>query len=523
MFLLVAALGLAIPRYGQPSDAVVVDFADRVRIILAVLLKGVGGGLTLHAGDVTDADSGLIADAVGTTTISLVPLSVTFLWIGALYLGLRGLRTRITLAATAPGGSGAGIGAGAGAGATAGLEAAVRVSLSVAAGVLLLALFAQPSVAGVAVSSSPVLAALGALVLSLVASAAVLCHADAARWLSGRPAAYALLHATSTALRALAVVLVLGAIAAFIALTQIDDLDEQLDLTGSGVSPLLAALLVVPNLAVAALGLGWGAPLKATAGGSAASGGSYETESFGFSRLADAAGSGAVVGALALGLVCALTVALLAARRSPGRGGQLLAAGIFFVLFLSLAAIGGFGVEATDSATAYDSGGSGSIDAGLSVPDALLFGLLWLGAAVFVAPYLRGASGHGTPGGGTPAGGPPPPAPAAGNAPAPGAGTAWNPAAVPPNHPVVPAPAPPSDAASGTPPTAPPPYGGTAPRSRAVVWVAILAAAFLVGGGAAAGILLWQDHHGRPAQDQPAPAASSTNAADRPDQLRITS
>lgn len=519
VFLLVAALGLAVPRYGQPSDDVVVGYADRVRIILAVLLKGVGGGFTLHGGDRTDLGSELTADIVGTTTISLTPLTVTALWIAALYLGLRVLRTRMAFAGTAAGGPGAGSGAGA----TAGLEAAVRVSLSVAVGVLLVALFAQPSVAGIVVSSSPVLAALGALLLALVVSTAVLCRGEGARWLAGRPGAYTLLHATSTALRALAVVLVLGAIAAFIALSRIDDLDEQFDLAGSDVSPLVVALLVVPNLAVAALGLGWGAPLKATAGGSAAAGGSYESESFGLSRLADTAGSGAVVGALALGLVCALTVGVCAARRSPGRrGGQLLAAGIFFVLFLLLAAVGGLGVQAQGIATAYDSGGNGSIHAGLSVPDALLFGLLWLGAAVFVAPYLLSAAGRGTPGGGTPAGGLPSASPAAGAVPPPAAGNAWHPAAGAPHHPVVPAPAPPSDGASGTPPTAPPSPGGPARRSRAVVWVAVIAAAFLVGGGTAAGILLWQNHHGHPGQDQPTPTASSTHAAQRPDRLPLT-
>ena len=49
----------------------------------------------------------------------------------------------------------------------AGLEAAVRITLVATAAVLVLGLFAQPEIEGVSVSSSPLLAALGALVISL--------------------------------------------------------------------------------------------------------------------------------------------------------------------------------------------------------------------------------------------------------------------------------------------------------------------------------------------------------------------
>ncbi len=542
--LLVAAVGLAIPRYGQPPDEVVVEFGDRLRIALALLLKSIGGGFAVHAGDSTDLGA---AGIDGGSTFSLIPLTVTVLWLAALYVGLRRLRTRMAVRTGAvlhgptsgagfpgrvpgqqgPGSAGAwaatgrwpgGPAAATGASATAGLEAAVRVSVVVTAAVLVLALIAQPTVMGIDISSSPVLSALGALLLSLAVASAVLHRDEAARWLSSRPGARMLLRALGTALRALAIVLVLSSIAAFIALTRIDDLDEALNFKVSGVSPLVLALLVLPNLGAAALGLGWGAPLEATAGGSSSYGGGYESHKFGLFELADAAGSGAVVGALAVGLVCALVVGVLAARRSAGRAEQLLAAGIFFGFFLLLAAVGGFGIEAQGAATAVDAGGNGSVEAGLNVPDVLLFGLLWVFGAAFVAPYLRLRLRTGAgPGAG-----------AGTAAPAAGAGDGLA------GYPALPGPAAPHDAWSPTSDAWPVLAGGPAPldpsapharpvphRSPAVIWVATLAAAFLIGGGATAGVLLWQDHTkdaDSPGKGQSAPTAGTSRPPATPNQ-----
>ena len=468
----VAALVLAVPRYGQDPDEVVVGYLDRARILLALLLKSVGGGLTLHGEPTPGRGIGLD----GTTSVSLVPLTVTALWLVACYAGLRRLRSRTAAAAWgSPSTAGQRVPGSTGPepGPTAGLEAAVRVSLTVAVGVLALALCAQPTVAGIRISSAPAPAALGALLLSLAVSVAVLHRAEADHWLRGRPTARLLLHVTGTALRALAVVLALGSLAAFAVLAGIDDLEARLGLPNSPVSPLVVALLVLPNLGVAALGLGWGVPLAATGGGSSALGGSYRTEPFGLVELARAVGPWAVTGALALGLVSALTVGMLTARRSADRGERLLTAGVFGTLFLVLAVAGGVGVSARGSATAYDTGGRGGFEAGLSLPQALLLTLLWVGPAVLAVPRSRvwpRLPGRA--------------APARGTAPGPRAATGL---------------------ADRGGPGAPEHGGPGRRRSRAAVWVAVLAAACLAGGGATAGALLWRHHQAHTDQDGPAP------------------
>ncbi|WP_069885702.1 hypothetical protein, partial [Streptomyces luteocolor] len=439
VLLLVGAMSLAIPAYGQ-DDEVVVGFTDRLRIALALLLQSVGGGFevtgreqkplfggsdSMAPGLDSGLDSGLGSDSSGATlegtaALHFVPLTVTLLWIVALLIGVRVLRTRMVA-------RGAGQGGG-----TAGLEAAVRVALLVTVGVLGLALFAQPEIEGVELSSSPVLAALGALVLGLAVSCGVLCRADLAHRLTARPGAQIFLRATGTALRALLVVLALCSLVAFVSLTQIDDLAEITDLDDTDVSPLLVALLVLPNLAVTALGLGWGAGAEATVRGSSSTyGNGYESESFGLSELGDVTNDWAIVGALALGLVCALTIGVLAARRCAGRGEQLLAAGLFFGLVLLLAAFGGIGVEMSGQALSGGSGlggsggpsGSGGVEAGLSVPEMLLFGLLWVFPATLLAPYLLQMAGR--------RGGAPVPA-AAGAPPMPTAAVPGAPAATPP-------------------------------------------------------------------------------------------
>ncbi|MER7204035.1 zinc ribbon domain-containing protein, partial [Streptomyces sp. NPDC000188] len=398
--LVIAAVALAVPSYGQGSD-VVVGFGDRMRISLALLLQSLGGGFEVSASSGSSpfggGDSpfgsgggGMGAELSGGAALSLVPLTVTALWILALWIGVRVLRSRLRARAAVPDGHPTPVPG------TPGLEAALRVALLVTVGVLVLGLFAQPSVQGVRISSSPVLAALGALLISLTVAAGMLHRDDLAQWLAARPGAPALVRAIGTALRALAVVLVICSVAAFIGIAQIDGLGDVSDVSDLGradLSPLVLALLVLPNLGAMALGLGWGAPISFEAGGSSTYGGGYQHQSFGLSELGDATNAWAVVGALALGAVCALTVGVMAARRSADRREQLLSAGIFLGLFLLLGALGGLGVRATGAASDLGGSGTGSAGVGLGMAEALLFGLLWVFAAAFLAPYLMQMAG----------------------------------------------------------------------------------------------------------------------------------
>ncbi|MFF1358122.1 DUF6350 family protein [Streptomyces sp. NPDC058297] len=566
--LVIAAVALAIPSYGQGSD-VVVGFGDRMRIALALLLQSLGGGFEVSASSGGSSPFGgsdspfgggsgdMGAELSGGAALSLVPLTVTALWILAFWIGVRVLRSRLQARATSPAGQ-PGDPSGPG---TPGLEATLRVALLVTVCVLVLGLFAQPSVQGVSISSSPVLAALGALLISLAVSAGMLHRDDLAQWLAVRPGVRALVRATGTALRALAVVLVICSLAAFISITQIDDLGDVSDVSDLGqadLSPLVFALLVLPNLGAMALGLGWGAPISFEAGGSSTYGGGYEHHSFGLSELGDVTNAWAVVGALALGTVCALTVGVMAARRSADRREQLLSAGIFLGLFLLLGALGGLGVQATGAASDLG-GGTGSAGVGLGMAEALLFGLLWVFAAAFLAPYLMqmagvrtgivaeprlvpGAFGPATPGAfgsvtpGVQAPGtampeapaePPapndPPSPAVAAA-LPTVGAAPTPTPPPgptpgPAYAPVPASAPMYDPHTfqlGVQPAAAP---AKSPR-RAGVWVATIAGAFVIGGGAAAGVLLLQDSGGKDdkagADDKPAVSTGQPATSQQP-------
>ncbi|WP_212908015.1 zinc ribbon domain-containing protein [Streptomyces sp. TS71-3] len=455
---LVAAVAVAVPAYGQRDGAELIDFGTRLRLALALLLQAVGGGFEVHG--LEHPGHGVVLRLDGGSSLSLVPMTVTALWIAALLLGLRGLRARLPLRAPGPR-SAAGSGTAGPAPRTAGLEAAVRVAAVVSGSTLALELCAQPTVLGVRFSSSPVFGALGALFLSLAVSTAVLHRGEAAWWLGSRPRIRTLLRATTTALRALGAVLALGSAAAYLALTQVDDLGRALNLPDTGASPELVALLVLPNLGVAALGIGWGAPVRATAGGSSTYGGGYESGYFGLAKLAEAAGPGAVTGAMALGLASALVVGTLAARRSKGRGERLLATGVFFALFLLLAALSGAGVQAQGTASAHGASGTGGATVALHLPDTLLAVLPWLIGAVIAGPWLAWWTGS-----------PPPP-----RGPAPSRTTEQAPAAA-----TIPSPAAPPDGA-------PRPR----PRSPAVIWLASLAAALLLGSAVAAGAFLWQN------------------------------
>lgn len=504
--LFAAAIALAIPSYNQDEEDLV-GFGDRLGIALAALLQGLGGGFEVS--ELSGEYAGDFQSAEGAVTLTLVPLTVTALFIGALFIGVRQLRTRLVArraygGAYAGGYGGAYDGAGAGGpgpvpggGRTAGLEAAVRVTLLVTVAVLLLGLFAQPDVVLAEVSTSPWLAALGALLLTAAVSVGLLQRDDLAAWLAVRPGPQALFRATGTAVRALAIVLVLCSLVTFVVLAANNEWQDEWE---EDLNPLLLVLLVLPNLAVNFLGLSWGASIEGEAGrsrygddtsyGNDSSGdyglvesspyGGYEREAFGLSELGDAVNSWAVVGALALGAVCALTLGVLAARRSSGRGEQLLAAGVFSGLFLLLAGISGFGMEASGSA-ATEFGGefsaAGQVDVGLNIPEALLFSLLWIFGAAFLAPYLVQMTGARTA-----VIAPPIPAMPS-NGPA-GYG-------IPPQS-SAPTPAPYEPPLVELGPYHLPPPEPTKPRSRTLVWTLTIAAAFVIGGGGAAAILLWQ-------------------------------
>ncbi|NWF25973.1 hypothetical protein HW130_06775 [Streptomyces sp. PKU-EA00015] len=507
--LLLLATALAIPSYGQ-QDEVVVGWSDRLRIALALLMQGFGGGFELKAGDGTGfgtgdssdggrfgwgdssggygdgsggsgfPDSGMEAVTQGTASLSLVPLTVTVLWIAALWTGARMLRAR-----------------------GAGLEAAVRVSLVVTAAVLVLGLFAQPDIAGIEVSSSPLLAALGALVLSAVVTAGVLQRDDLAAWLAQRPAARSAVRAFGTAVRALAVVVALCSLTGFAVYAANDDVDG---------TALLMALPLLPNIGFTLLGLGWGVPVTYEVRGDAVFfGWGSEHGSFGLGEVSDVWGGGAVAGAVALGVVSALILGVWAARRSADRREQLLAAA--FVLGLVLLFTGVCGLSAEMAGGLAGFGGQGIAEIAPSVPDALLFGLLWMGGATFVCSFLPGRPGQWPAEQATPY--TPPPVPYG-----PGAAPAPAPYAPGPPAPGVPAPGPeaggpgaPAAAAANGGPHDPytvhlgaPAVSGTAPlpagpgagaggdrRRKVLLWTATLTAAFVIGGGATAGLLIWQD------------------------------
>ncbi|MGN9794286.1 zinc ribbon domain-containing protein [Streptomyces sp. OZ13] len=554
--LLVLAIGLAIPTYGQ-DDEVFVGWSERLRIALALLLQGVGGGFELKAAgaspygpDGSGSGSGFGSDgsygsdmdelAQGTATLSLVPLTVTALLIAALWLGARTLRRRGE-----------------------GLEAAVRVSLLLTAVVLVLGLFAQPEIMGVQVSSSPVLAALGALVISLVVTAGVLQRDQLAAVLAQRPAARSAVRALGTAVGVVGAVVALCSLVGFVVYARTDDVDG---------TALLLALPILPNIGFAVLGLSWGVPVEYSFRGRVGWGDSaVERGNIGLGEISDEWGGGAVAGVLVLGVVCALAIGLWTARRSADRREQVLAGGFTLALLLMFTGVSGVTTDLAGALGYF--GGMGRTEVAPSVPDALLFGLLWVGGALLIGPVLLRLTGGGpaplgpgpapqppvwpTPGQ-PPMGHTPPPygsGPAPGPAPHPAGPAGVDPAGLPgpagpapepgpaapagatphaagpveatPHHvapegatphaaaPVGPAPEP-GPAAPVPTPTAvdggaaahvPAPYvpqpqppgaydepaadGGG--KRRVLVWTATLTAAFVIGGGATAGVLMLQD------------------------------
>ncbi|MFF3392246.1 DUF6350 family protein [Streptomyces sp. NPDC002669] len=507
--LIALAVALAIPTYGQ-DDTVVVGWTDRLRIALAMLLQAFGGNFELRAvgpagrygedygndygsdyGGGYDSDGyGLDGDVTRGAVLSVVPLTVTVLWLGALFLAARAARKRGE-----------------------GMESAVRISLVASAVVLVLGLFSQPEIAGVSVSSAPLLATLGALVLSLLVTTGALCLDDSGRWRTQRPAVHAAARVAGTAVRALGAVLLLCSLIGFISYANIDDVDGE---------AMLIALPLLPNIGIAVLGVCWGAPVEYDVRGRVGYLGSgTEHGGFGLSELGDEVGGWAVTCAVVTGVVCALAVGIMAARRSADRREQAAAGALFLAMFLVLCGIGGVSTELSGGFA--EMGGQGTAEFAPSVPDALLFGLLWVGGAVFVAPYLLRMTGRGTPPappgtpGPTPPGVPPVHPGAAPVVPAqPGAapGTPAHPAPprATPEHPAPPTP--PQDpaqtsiqpqaqapgpydaqlsAAPGTSSVSRPAPAARSRRRTAFVWTGTLLAALLVGGGATAGVLFLMD------------------------------
>ncbi|MBT2506456.1 zinc ribbon domain-containing protein [Streptomyces sp. ISL-98] len=510
--LLVMAVALAVPSYGQEDGEVVVGWSDRLRIALALLLQAFGGGFEVGAaassqygGGSDGFGPGSSSDiaAAGGATLSLVPLTITVLWVGAVLIGARMLRTRLTAQEQ---------------GRTAGLEAAVRITLLATAGVLVLGLFAQPSIAGVVeVSSSPLLATLGALVLSLAVTAGVLQRDDLTQWIAQRPAAGAAVRALGTAVRALGAVLALCTLVGFIAYATAEDVDGQ---------ALLIALPILPNIGLMVLGLSWGVPVEYDVQGQVSYfGDGIQHGNFGLSELGDVQGGWAVTGAVALGVVCALTLALWTARRSADRREQVLTAAFFLAMYLLFTGFTGVSVDV--SGEVADLGGAGgAAEVSPSVPDALLFGLLWTAGAVLAAPYLGRwvrVPGHPAERGHVLLAGY---APLPDQIPAPGHGTLPGQTPLPAQH-AQPGPGPasvpleamatataPSGPYTTNPAAAPVPAPAPERKSRVLLWVGTLGAAFLIGGGATAGVLLLQgdgEDTSRQASRDDKPAVAESN------------
>lgn len=393
----VAALAVIIGVWsGIPSDHPPIGFGTRTQAALALLLTGIGGKLhfaitsspdfgggsdfgtssDFDSGSGSDSYSGLgdsgsgdFADSVNRTvhsTTSVIMLAVTVLWIVLLAVLLRRTRPRLTAAD----GSG-------------GAEAAVRVGLTAAAGALVLGLIARPKISAVRVDAGPVLVTLWAFAISLATALVVLCRPARERWLATRPGTATALRALRTTVLALLATIGLAGVVVFVVAGA-----HWSDLTGWGVA---AAALFSLNLGVSGLGLGWGAPGKISVGT-----GSYaHTATYGLGDLNHAWHGWATVLVVLGGVVCALVIGLLAVRRSHDRFEQFLVAGMFTALFTLLAVFGGVSSDGASVVSTVPVGGHETL--GSSVPEILLFGLLWSFGGVFVAPYVWRALGGSLP------------------------------------------------------------------------------------------------------------------------------
>ncbi|MFI2075460.1 hypothetical protein [Streptomyces triculaminicus] len=508
--LLFLATVIAAPSADAYEAAEFGNFSDRFQAVLALLLQGLGATL-----EVETRSGGLLSMFIrGSGSVSVWPLTITLLWAFMVALGAKRLRD------ARPAGAGGGA------------EAAVRVALLCGVVVLVLGLIGQPDVPVVAVSTNPALAALFSCALAGAVSGAVLCRDALAARLG--PDARMAVRAWGTALRALGLTTGLCAIVAFIVVAS-----HQEDAGDWG---WLIILPLLVNAGVATLGLSWGAGIEASSN----EGSRQEGGTLGLSELGEAAGGWAQAGAVLLGVVCAVLLAVLVARRSADRREQVLS-GVFFLAALwLLSLVSGASMEMTaGTSLSYRSRGV-EASVATNAGELLLFGLLWTAGAVLLATLVirtpggggfggfGGFGGPGGPGGGgggtkgfTPA--PPmpgfapegsttatpvvpPQAPAPASAPA---APATPPAPAAPSTPT----APPAQAPAQQPPAAQPPTtqwtppgppsasftssapsalsvpsGPSAPRPRMVrrplVWVAAGLAAFLVGGVVTGGLML---------------------------------
>ncbi|NUS17730.1 MAG: hypothetical protein HOY69_41105 [Streptomyces sp.] len=312
------------------------------------------------------SDSSSDCGAHGKMQVSVVPLGFTLVWLLALILVLRAVRAR-----------------------TAGPEAAVRVALLSAVASTALAFYAQPTIGDGSVhttlQSGPWRVLPWSFLLSLVTALVVL-NGPALRARLG--AAYRVLSAALLSL--VATVLFAGVVVYAVAIGNHDKLQAP---------GLIAAATILPNLGLSGLGLGWGAPFKASenAGYSAAT----HHFSFGLTRLNDFWGGAATPLAVLGGALCALAIGAIAAGRTRTRGEQLGVAAVFTVMFWAMAAIGGLTTSGYD-VTGFSEGGGIARDhfhLGTSLGEALLLALLWAFGGVLAAPFIRRVFGATPPGG----------------------------------------------------------------------------------------------------------------------------
>ncbi|MBO8188259.1 hypothetical protein [Streptomyces spirodelae] len=374
-------------------DDLDIGWGTRMRVALAALLQGVGGGFGVSADAGTLTQGSRVA---GDAELSGMPLLVTAVWIGALVVAARRERRRL---ATAP--------------PSAGFEAALRIGAVCGLGGLALGLYASPSYEGLELESAPGLTLLWSFLLSTFVAAVVLGRGATDAWLAARPGPRVVVGALRTAGLALVCVSALAAVVMFIVLVSQDGAD-----TGS----VWALVALLPNVGAFGLALAWGAPTDIKWNVSELSSG---RESFGYGELSDLADGWAVVGALAGGLACALLLGTLVARRSADRREQLLAAGLFVLGLLVIAGLAGAGYTADfrESTAAVHDGSSGlgsdydgnygedygdfgsgdrlyaNGEVAIGIAELLLFALLWSYGGTLLVPFVRAQFGKGGPGG----------------------------------------------------------------------------------------------------------------------------
>ncbi|MFI0912008.1 hypothetical protein [Streptomyces abikoensis] len=494
--LLVLAVAISLPSSDEFDRARLGDWSDRFQVVLALLVQGLGGTLDV---ELRGGDTLLSTFLRGSGYLSVWPLTVTILWAGAVALGTARLRRATGATGGTPGAA----------------EAAVRVALLCGAAVLVLALCGQQDVENLSVSTSPGLAALFSCALAGAVSGAMLCRDRLVARLGA--GVQVVIRAWGTALRALALSVALCALVAFVVLAANQD-----DVGGWTV---VGSLPVLVNLGLMALGVSWGAGVEA----SSTEHSRHVGGTLGLSEIGELAGGWAQAGAVALGVVCAVILAVLAARRSADRVEQVLSGVFFLAAVWLLSFVSGGDMRMTSGQSSF-SGRLRGMEAsvGTNAGELLLFGLLWTAGAVLLAGVLgrqgtSGTHGTGTSGAGTgavvmppvpaqpPAPAQPPttpPVPAAPPVPAVAPVAPPTVPVAPPTVPVAPPTVPVAPPVPSEAPTAvvPPPYTAPAPIAAPVapapvppragsvrgpiVWAAIGLAAFLVGGAATAGVML---------------------------------